>query len=94
MARSNLAQMPAPRVDRNPKLVPQSDGKIEKLFYRRQEAAYALGLPLRSIDYMIADHRIHTRRYGRSVLIPASEIKLAAERILRDEMAEGNTPEG
>jgi excisionase family DNA binding protein len=96
MAATNLTRMPVPRVDRRSKLAAVPDakpgnGKIEKLFYRRHEAAYALGLPLRSIDYMIADHRIHTRKYGRNVLIPSSEVKLAAERIMRDEMCSGDS---
>lgn len=58
-------------------------GKIEKLFYSRQEAAFALALPLRSVDYMIAEKRLNTRRYGRRVLIPASDIRSMAESILR-----------
>jgi hypothetical protein len=60
--------------------------KIEKLFYSRQEAAFALAIPLRSIDYMIADQRLNTRRYGRRVLIPAADIRRTADKILRCDM--------
>jgi hypothetical protein len=87
MATASVTRMPSPQPS-GPKLAP--DQRIEKLFYRRAEAAYALGLALRSIDYMIADQRLTTRRYGRSVLIPVADVRRVAAEILRSDMLQGN----
>jgi excisionase family DNA binding protein len=86
---ASVTRMPSPKT-RQPRSVSDPDQRIEKLFYRRAEAAYALGLALRSIDYMIADQRLTTRRFGRSVLIPASDVRRAAAEILRSDMLQGN----
>jgi len=48
---------------------------IEKFLYTRQEAAHALGLSLRSIAYLIQQHRLATRRIGGRVLIHKDEIR-------------------
>ena len=64
-------------------------GTVAKLFYRRDEAAFALGVSTRSIDAMIADRRLTTRRFGRAVLIPAADVARVAETILRSDMLEG-----
>ena len=88
MAASSVTRMPSTTRRTKPTLVP--DQRIEKLFYRRAEAAYALGLALRSIDYMISDQRLTTRRFGRSVLIPAADVRRAAAEILRSDMVQGN----
>ena len=65
---------------------------IEKLLYRRQEAAYALGMSLRAIDYMVADKRLSTRRVGRCVVIPAGDVRRVAEEILSSDMLQGVAP--
>jgi hypothetical protein len=52
----------------------------EKLLYSRQEAAYALGISVRSIDYMIANKLLLVRRLGGRVLIPAPEVRRASRR--------------
>lgn len=66
--------------------------KVEKLLYRRQEAAYALGMSLRAIDYMIADRRLTTRRVGRCVVIPATDVTRLAQEILSSDMIQGFAP--
>ncbi len=65
---------------------------IKKLHYRKREAAYALGLSVRSIDAMIADQRLTTRRFGRCVMIPAADVERAAKTIIRSDMLEGVSP--
>ena len=62
---------------------------IQKLMYRRQEAAFALGLSVRSIDSMISDKRLTTRRWGTAVLIPASDVQRVADTIMRSDMLQG-----
>ena len=51
---------------------------VEKLLYSQQDAAYALSFSLRKIAYMIANKQLQTRRKGRRVLIPASEVRRVA----------------
>ena len=65
---------------------------VEKLMYRRQEAAFAMGLSVRAIDAMIADQRLTTRRFGRCVLIPASDVRRVVETILTSDMLQGVAP--
>jgi hypothetical protein len=49
--------------------------KIEKLLYSRQNAAEALSLSIRSIDYLISTQRLPMRRVGGKVMIPASAVQ-------------------
>jgi hypothetical protein len=49
--------------------------KIEKLLYSRQNAAEALSLSVRSIDYLITTRRLPMRRVGGKVMIPASAVR-------------------
>ena len=62
---------------------------LPKMLFRRKEAAYTLGLSVRSIDAMIADKRLTTRRFGSSVLIPAADVQRVADTILRSDMLQG-----
>ena len=64
----------------------------EKLLYRRQEAAFALGMSVRAIDYMIADQRLTTRRVGRCVVIPARDVLRVAQEIISSDMLQGVAP--
>ena len=48
---------------------------VEKLLYSRKEAAYALGVSLRTIDYMIANKRLAFRKFGGKILIPVNEVR-------------------
>ena len=63
--------------------------KPDKLLYGKAEAAFALSLSVRSIEAMIADQRLTTRRFGRRVLIPAGDVKRVAETILKSDMLQG-----
>jgi hypothetical protein len=62
---------------------------VEKLLYRKPEAAFALGCSLRAIDYMIADRRLSARKFGRNTVIPAADVRRVAQEILRSDMHEG-----
>src|SRR5215469_14433251 len=50
------------------------EGQIERIAYRKSEAAEMLGLCLRTIDNMIADKELISRKVGRSVVIPATAV--------------------
>jgi excisionase family DNA binding protein len=52
----------------------QAAGDVEKLLYTRADAACMLSISERSLDYLIASKEINTRRVGRRVLIPRSEL--------------------
>ncbi len=49
--------------------------RVEKLLYDRKSAAYALSMSVRSVDYFLSRGVFRTRRIGKKVLIPASELK-------------------
>ena len=48
---------------------------VEKLLYSRRDAAEALSLSIRSIDYLITTGRLSSRRVGSKILIPAGAIR-------------------
>ena len=48
---------------------------VEKLLYSRRDAAKALSLSIRSIDYLIAMGRLTMRRIGGKILIPTSAVR-------------------
>ncbi len=75
-----MAKQPAPKQ------------KVEKLLYRRQEVAFALGLSVRSIDAMISDQRLSTRRFGKCIMIPAADVRRVCDEILRCDMLQGVAP--
>ena len=47
---------------------------IEKFLYSRKEAAQALGISVRSLDYLIAGKQLDTRRIGKKVLITRASL--------------------
>jgi Helix-turn-helix domain len=51
------------------------DHKVEKLLYSKQDAAEALSLSVRSIDYLITTQRLPMRRVGGKVMIPAAAVR-------------------
>jgi excisionase family DNA binding protein len=51
------------------------DHYVEKLLYSRRDAAEALSLSVRSIDYLITTNRLASRRVGGKILIPASAVR-------------------
>lgn len=48
---------------------------MEALLIGRHEAAAALGVSLRTLDYLIGRGELPARRVGRRVLIPRSELE-------------------
>ncbi len=48
---------------------------VEKLLYSKADAAYALSLSKRSIDYLISGRKLETRRIGSRVMIPAESVR-------------------
>lgn len=48
---------------------------LQKALYSRKEAAWSLGISLRSLDTLLASKQIAFRRLGRKVMIPAGEVK-------------------
>lgn len=71
---------------------------IEKVLYDRRGAAAALSICVRSLDYLISAKRIRTRRIGKKVMVPASELKRFAQRdhigpIRCRSQREGNSPD-
>lgn len=48
---------------------------VEKLLYSRRDAAEALSLSVRSVDYLITTRRLPTRRIGAKILIPAAAVR-------------------
>ncbi len=45
-----------------------------RLLYDRKEAARQLSISIRSLDYLIANKELNTRRIGKKVLIPHGEL--------------------
>jgi excisionase family DNA binding protein len=52
----------------------------EKVLYTKREAAQLLSISLRSLDYLIFNQQIPTRRIGRRVLIHRDVIERFARR--------------
>ena len=59
---------------------------VPKLFFRRHEAAYALGVSVRFVDGLIADQTLTTRKARRCVLIPGADIERVAQMIMADKL--------
>jgi len=53
--------------------------EVEKLLYSRKDAASALSLSVRSIDYLICAGRIPTRRVGGKILIHVTDVRRFAK---------------
>jgi hypothetical protein len=53
--------------------------RIEKLLYSRKDAAQALSISIRSLDYLIERGDFSTKRIGKKVLIPAAELRRFAK---------------
>lgn len=45
-----------------------------RLLYDRKEAARQLSISVRSLDYLIGQKKLNTRRLGKKVLIPHPEL--------------------
>jgi len=66
------------------------DHSVEKLLYSRRNAAEALSLSIRSVDYLITTGRLSTRRIGSKILIPASAVR----RFAREDHPDSVRPPG
>lgn len=55
-----------------------------KLLYSRKDAAHALSLSPRSIDYLIATKRLKARYLGRKPMLPYEELVRFSERDHRE----------
>jgi len=52
----------------------------DQLLYNRRDAAAALGISTRAVDYFIQQGKLRVRRFGKRVLIPRGELeRLAAK---------------
>jgi len=58
--------------------------QTETLAFNRREAADALRVSLRTLDYLLAQGKLHGRRIGRRVIIPKAEV----EKLLRQDLPE------
>jgi excisionase family DNA binding protein len=47
---------------------------VVKLLYSRKEAAYALGISIRALDYLLSRRSIKARRIGARVLIHRDDV--------------------
>jgi excisionase family DNA binding protein len=58
------------------KLVQFPSNQVEgpRLLYSRKEAAKQLSISIRMLDYLIANKQLATRRLGKRVTIPHSEL--------------------
>lgn len=48
---------------------------LEQIAFSRREAADALRVSLRTLDYLLAQGKLRGRRIGRRVVIPRAEIE-------------------
>ena len=48
---------------------------VVKLNYNKREAAYALGVGVRTVERMLAKKLLHFSQNGRRILIPTAEIR-------------------
>jgi excisionase family DNA binding protein len=46
-----------------------------RLLYPRKDAAYLLGISVRSLDYLIANKQLHFQKIGKRVLIHRKELE-------------------
>ena len=53
---------------------------MQQLLISRREAAQALGIPLRLLDYLVSRGELLARRIGRRVCIARSELEKFAKR--------------
>jgi hypothetical protein len=58
--------------DKGLRLLPQPEE--HRLLHPRKEAAWLLGISIRSLDYLIANKQLATRKIGGRVLIPHSKL--------------------
>lgn len=52
--------------------------EVEKFLFKRAEAAFSIGVSVRSVDYLIAKGELATRRVGSKVLVTRESLRLFA----------------
>ena len=52
--------------------------EVEKFLFARKEAAFSLGMSIRSVDYLIAKEDLLIRRIGKKVLVTRESLRLFA----------------
>lgn len=57
-----------------PTIKPNPNESVPKLLFSRKEAAYSLGLSLRSIAFLLARGELKYRKVGNKTLIPYAEL--------------------
>jgi len=57
----------------------ESGNSPPQLLYDRKGAARQLSISVRSLDYLVANRKLSTRRIGKKVLIPYGELKRFAQ---------------
>jgi len=67
---------------------------MEQVLVARQETAVALGISLRTLDHLIADGAIPTRKVGRRILILKSTIERFARSGCEVSTTKNSSPEG
>jgi hypothetical protein len=50
------------------------DREVPKLLYSRKDGAFALSISVRSLDYLIANKQLNTRKLGKKIMIPYGEL--------------------
>ncbi len=58
----------------------EGDLKLQPLLITRREAAEALGLSVRAIDYLVQQGRLRSRKLGKRRLFPREEVERFAKR--------------
>ena len=56
-----------------------ADPNPPKLLYSRRDAAYALSISVRALDYLISNGQLKTRPLGKKVMISTAEIHRFAD---------------
>lgn len=59
--------------------MPNAELTPEKVLYSRKDAALCLSISLRTLDYLISQRQLITRRIGKKVLVPAMELRKFAK---------------
>jgi excisionase family DNA binding protein len=65
---------------------------INKLLYSKKEAALSLGISLRSVEHLISQKHLSTRRIGRRVLVSASVLEQFARRDHPEPLVKSDRP--
>jgi hypothetical protein len=50
------------------------DREVTKMLYSRRDAAFALSISIRSLDYLISNKKLSTRKLGKKIMIPQGEL--------------------